>query len=370
MKSQQAPCAWCEILSSGLSAGFGVKARLMRFGALASLAMAMAAPVSAADPIPETPGWGGFVIAGVGFASLRSNTIAGNRLFDIGKPRFDSLGARPSTDGSFLPVITGELNYSFSGGWQAFFGTALEDAVTLDGVTQLGLRKDLAGSGIFQTGLLFSGIPTKVWEDSYAEGVERKTTDRESTGLRLQWNRVMGSGLDVTFSYRDISIDTERNGEGLLSVPCDVACRDLLRRDGDQYSFDVSYLFGRLGEGRNQQLRPRVRYTVDDREGDAMAGDSIWLQFTHGYFTPGFWVISNIAYGKANRDAPSPIFGVKTDPDRYVLDTTLFVRLNAFGPGWQGVGSLSWGKSDSGVNFYDSDLVLASVGMLYRLGGR
>lgn len=322
MRIQQAHWAWCEILSPCLAARFGMNARLLRFGVLASLAMTMAAPVSAADPIPETPGWGGFVIAGVGFASLRSNTIAGNRLFDIGKPRFDSLDARPSTDDSFLPVITGELNYSFGGGWQAFFGTALEDAVTLDGVTQLGVRKDLAGNGIFQTGLLFSGIPTRVWEDPYAEGVERKETDRESTGLRLQWNRVMGSGLDVTFSYRDISIDTERNGQGLLSVPCDLACQNLLRRDGDQYSFDVSYLF-RVGEGGRQQLRPR-----------------------------------------------SPIFGEKTDPDRYVLDTTLFVRLNALGPGWQGVGSLSWGKEDSSVNFYDSDLVLASVGLLYRFGAR
>lgn len=332
--------------------------------------MALAAPVCAiADTVPETPGWGGFVLAGVGFASLRSNTIAGNRTFDIGKPRFDSLYVRPSTDDSFLPVITGELNYSFGGGWQAFFGTALEDAVTLDGVTQLGLRKELNGNGVFQTGFLFSGIPTKIWEDPYAEGVDRKSTDRESSGLRMQWSRVMGSGLDVTFSYRDISVDTERSGQGLISVNCDMACQSLLRRDGEQYSLDVSYLF-RLGEGGRQQLRPRMRYTIDDRDGDAAGGDSIWLQLTHAYFTPGYWVISNIAYGKANRDAPSPIFGVKTDPDRYVLDTTLFVRLNALGPGWQGVGSLSWGKEDSGVSFYDSDLVLASVGLLYRFGAR
>ncbi len=148
---------------------------LARSGILGALAMSVAEPVSAADSIPETPGWGGFVIAAFGFASLRGNTMAGNR------------------------------------------------------------------------------------------------------------------------------------------------------------TFDVSCLF-RPGGGGNHQVRPRARYTVDNRDGDAVAGDSIWLQLTHGYSTPGDWVISNIAYGRADRDARSPIFGVKTDPDRYVLGTTLFVRLNAPGP--------------------------------------
>lgn len=343
--------------------------RWLRFAIPAALALALAAPVNAADAGPESRGWSGFVLAGVGYTSLRSNTVAGNRLFDIGNPRFDSLDARPLLDTSFLPVVSGEIVYSFGGGWQVFLGNALEDAVTLDLVSQLGVRKDLAENGSLQAGFVFSGVPTKVWEDPYAEGAERKTTDRESTGVRLQWNQVMGSGFDLTFQYRDISIDTERSGEGLVSVPCDASCRNLLRRDGDQLTFDASYLF-RLGERGNQQLRPRVRYTIDNRDGDAVGGDSIWLQLTHGYFTPGYWVISNIAYGKANRDARNPIFGVKTDPDRYVLDTTVFFRLDALGPNWQAVGSLSWGKEDAAVDFYDNDLVLASVGLLYRFGAR
>jgi hypothetical protein len=141
--------------------------------------------------------------------------------------------------------------------------------VTLDGVTQLGARKDIGAAGILQGGLLFSGIPTQVWEDPYAEGVRRKETDRDSTGVRVEWDRILGTAFDLTFSYRDISIDTDRSGEGVTSVSCDAVCQELLRRDGDQYSFDVSYLY-RLGEGGRHLVRPMVRYTTDDRDGEAI----------------------------------------------------------------------------------------------------
>ncbi len=333
----------------------------------ALLGVALSASVMSAEPIPETPGWGGFYVAGIGHASLRSNLVAGTRLFDLGKDQINSLDSRPSSDNSFFPLLTGELTYTFHGGWQAFFGTSLEDAVTLDGVTQLGLRKDIGANGILQTGLLLNGVQAKVWEDPYAEGVARERTNRDASGLRLQWSRVMGSAFDVTFSYRDISIDTERSGLGVISVPCDASCQDLLRRDGDQYSFDVSYLF-RLGVDRNHLVRPRLRYTIDDRDGDAMAGDSYWLQLSHIYLTPRYTVASNIGFGQGNRDERNPIFGVKTDADQFVLDTSVFVPLPALGTGWQAVASVLWGSHDTRTRFHDTDMLLINFGLLYRAG--
>lgn len=335
----------------------------------ATFALGISSPAIAIEPIPETPGWGGFVVVGGGYAELRSNFVAGNSLVSIGSKRFDSLGARPSADDTFFPVVTGEINYTFGDGWQAFFGTSLEDAVTLDGVTQLGARKDLGEAGIVQAGFLFSGIPTETWEDPYAEDVRRKETDRDSTGFRLQWDRVLGSAFELTFSYRDISIDKERSGQGVLSATCDADCQRLLRRDGDQYSFDVSYLF-RLGAARNHLLRPRVRYTLDDRDGDAVSADSYLLQLTHVYINPGSTLVTNVAYGQTKRDSRNPIFGTKTDSDRFAIDATLFYRLPAMAPGWQAVTSVLWGEDDSDVSFHDNRIFTASVGVMYRFGVR
>jgi len=333
------------------------------------LTVGTAPAAMAIEPIPSTPGWRGFVVVGAGYVDLESNTVAGNNLIDIGQPTISSVTQRPSSDDTFHPVVTGEINYTFNGGWQAFFGTSLEDAVTLDGVTQLGVRKDLGSAGILQGGFLFSGIPTQVWEDPYAEGVRREETDRDSTGLRLQWDRVLGSAFELTFSYRDISIDTERSGEGVTSVACDASCQELLRRDGDQYSFDVSYLY-RLGKGQRHLVRPMVRYTIDDREGEAISSDGYRLQLSYIFLGQGYTVASNLVYGGSSHDARNPIFGARTDADGIAVDTTLFYRLPIESGRWQAVGSVLWGESDSDVAFHDNEIFMVSAGVMYRFGAR
>jgi hypothetical protein len=341
----------------------------VRLFLFAILTVGVAPTAMAIEPIPSTPGWRGFVLVGGGYTDLRSNTVAGNQLIDIGQPTISSVAQRPRSDDTFHPVVTGEINYTFGNGWQAFFGTALEDAVTLDGVTQLGARKDLGTAGIVQGGFLFSGIPTQVWEDPYAEGVRRQDTDRDSTGLRLQWDRILGTAFELTFSYRDISIDTERSGQGVTSVACDAACRDLLRRDGDQYHFDASYLF-RLGQGQRHLVRPMLRYTIDDRDGEAMSGDSYRLQLSYVFLGQGYTVASNIAYGSSSMDARNPIFGARTDTDGVVVDTTLFYRLPFESGRWQAVGSVLWGEGDSNVAFHDTELFMITAGVMYRFGAR
>jgi hypothetical protein len=340
----------------------------------ASLLLALGACVAtpaawAIEPIPQTPGWRGFVVLGGGHVDIKSNTVAGNNLIDVGQPVIGSVAQRPRSDDTFHPVVTGEINYTFGNGWQAFFGTSLEDAVTLDGVTQLGARRDLGSAGIVQGGLLFSGIPTQVWEDPYAEGVRRKETDRDSTGVRLQWDRVLGTAFELTFSYRDISLDTERSGQGVSSVACDSACQDLLRRDGDQYSFDVSYLY-RLGEGRRHLVRPMVRYTTDDRDGEAMSSDGYRLQLSYVFLGQGYSLASNIAYGDSSFDTRNPIFGARTDADGIVVDSTLFYRLPVASGRWQALGSVLWGEADSNVAFHDNEIFMVSIGAMYRFGAR
>jgi len=341
----------------------------VRLFLFAILIIGVAPKAMAIEPIPSTPGWRGFVVVGGGYADLKSNIVAGNNLFDIGQSTISSVAQRPRSDDTFFPFVTGEINYTFSNGWQAFFGTALEDAVSLDGVTQLGARKDLGTAGIVQGGFLFSGIPTQVWEDPYAEGVRRQDTDRDSTGLRLQWDRILGTAFELTFSYRDIAIDTERSGQGVTSVACDAACRDLLRRDGDQYHFDASYLF-RLGQGQRHLVRPMLRYTIDDREGKAMSGDSYRLQLSYVFLGQGYTVASNIAYGSSSMDARNPIFGARTDTDGVVVDSTLFYRLPVASGRWQAVGSVLWGEGDSNVAFHDTELFMITAGLMYRFGAR
>ncbi len=326
-------------------------------------------PAGAIEPIPETAGVRGFVIFGAGYTDVRSNLIAGSDLIDVGDPVITSVNQSPTSDDAVHPALTGEINYTFANRWQVFLGQSLEDAVTMDAVTQAGVRRDLGSTGIMQAGIMFNGVPAELWEDPYAENVRREKTDRKATGVRLQWDRVMGSGFELMVSYRDLSFDSELSGEGVTSVVCDVACRDLLRRDGDEYTFDVSYLY-RLGENRNHLLRPRLRYIANDRDGDAAGGDTYRVQLTYAYVRQGFMLTSNLAVGATSKDARNPIYGRRTDSSRLAVDTTLFYRLPAASGRWQLVGHLLWAEEDSDVRFHDSELFMATVGLMYRFGAR
>jgi hypothetical protein len=335
---------------------------------LATAAGAWSAQAAAIEPIPQTPGWGGFAVLGVGYTELKTNMLAGNAAVEIGRETVASINSPPQTDSAVHPVFTGELNYTTRGRWQLFVGNSLEDALTLDTSGQLGVRREVGAAGVMQAGVLFNGITTKVWSDPYAEGVAREETDRDSSGARFQWDRIFGSAFQATLSYRDISVDEEASGQGVRSVTCNAACRDLLRRDGDRYNLDVSYLY-RIGDGRPRHLlRPQVSYSSDDRDGDAISSKSWRLQLSHVFLGEGYTLASNFIYGSTSFDERNPIFGRKTDSDRIAIDTTLLYRLPIEGGRWQAVGSATWGRDDSDVRFHDSDLFNVSVGAMYRFG--
>lgn len=324
-----------------------------------------ASSAAAIDPIPETPGWRGFAVVGAGYTEVQTNLLAGNALVEIGRETISSINQSPRSDSAVHPIFTGEINYTTAGRWQVFLGTSLEDAITFDGAGQFGVRKDAGSAGVFQGGFLFNSVTTKVWEDPYAEGVAREDTNRDSNGARLQWDRVLGSAFQLTFSYRDVSIDTENSGRGVRTVACNAACRDLLRRDGDQYTFDVSYLYR---FGNRHLFRPQFRYRMDDRDGAAISSDYYALQLSHVFLGQGYTLASNVVYGQRDFDERNPIFGRKTDEDRIALDMTLLYRLPFGGGRWQAVGSATWGKDDSDVRFHDSELFNFSVGAMYRFG--
>jgi hypothetical protein len=338
-----------------------------RHSAVAAISLCVISlPALGIEDIPQSPGWRGFVVFGGGYTDLDSNLVAGNKIIDIGQDRISSVNVSPQSDDAWHPIVSGEAAYTFASGWQAFVGTSLVDAVTLDGVAQLGARKEVDGIGILQGGLLFSGIPTEVWEDPYAEGVSRKDTDRDSSGVRFQWDRMFGTAFEFTFSYRDIDIDTERSGQGVNSVPCNAACQSLLRRDGDEYSVSLSYLFK---AGERHLIRPLVAFASNDRDGDAISGDAYRLQLTYSYLGDGFTVVSNAAFGGRDYDTANPIYGIKTDSDRLAVDATLFYRLPSPSGRWQAVGNILWGEDDSDVDFHSTEVFQFTLGALYRFGG-
>jgi hypothetical protein len=314
--------------------------------------------------VPEQQGWSGFFAGGLGYTDVESNTVAGNRLIDGGKDTINNIFQSPESSDHVHPVFTGEVNYTLANRNQIFFGTTLEDALTLDGAVQLGWRKQTERPGIFQVGILFSAIPTEVWEDPYLAGVPRSETDRDSTGLRFQWDRIFGTALEWQVSYRDIDVDTERSGQNVLG--CLSTCQALLRRDGDSYATDLSWLF-RFAGGKHI-FRPLIGYRTLDADGDAESYDAARLELTYSYMGQKFNFVTNAAVASKDFDEPNPLYGIKRDSDPVAVNATLFYRLPTASNRWQLFTTVLWGEADSDIDFHDNELFMISAGAFYRFG--
>ena len=332
-------------------------------GIVATVCSVASLSALALEPIPTDSGWSGFLIGGAGYVDGESNLISGNSLLDFGTDPISSVDASPSSEDDFFPLVTGEVAYTFaSERIQLFAGGSIEDWATLDLAQQIGLRKEFDVLGTVQVGFLFSGIPAEVWKDPYVEGTPRSETDRDSNGVRFQWDRIGGTPFEFAFTYRDIDIDAERSGEFLgLSDPE----RALLRRDGDQYTARLGY---RFQLSSRHAVQPEIVYRDDDRDGSAMSNDGFWFRGTWVYRGDIWSFAANGRFGSRDYDRANPVYGESLDTDFYSFGFNAFYLLPTASRRWSVTGGIVLAEEDSDVNFHDTEVFIINLGALYRFG--
>lgn len=321
----------------------------------------LAGQALAIEPIPQESGVRGYVNLGATAMRVKNNMVAGLSVVDIGEERSGSIFDGPDSESLVVPGLNGEVNYTWAETrLQVFLGNRLEDFIRFDSTTVLGLRQEAGDLGILEGSVLIASLPTKVWEDPYVEGVDRVETDRFSTGVRIGWDKIMGSEFEVSVSTRKISIDTERSGEFVGLSPAEAA---LLNREGNCLVGEVLYVY-RLGEGHF--LVPALRATRFDLDGDAMNNDRLGAQVTYTYSWDRVRLVTNLSVGKADYDEEHPIYK-KTREDDLLGLTVSGIWPNWLGhERWTGMTSLLYASQDSNISFYDSDVYGLSLSALYR----
>jgi len=317
--------------------------------------------------VPEEIGWRGYVAFGLGYTDVESNTIVGNNFVDLGQSSLgpDGVNQRPpSTNDTFL-AIAGEVTWTLANRNQLFLGTSLEDQVTLDSGVQLGWRKQ-ASSGIYQLSLLASSFPPIVWEDPYNDLTARNETDRDSNGVRFQWDRILGSAFEVQLSVRDIEIDTEAIGTRgfLFLTPGEIQSLD---RDGDETKLTISYLY-RFGENRNHLFRPLLGGMSFDADGKAQEFDNTYVQLTYSYLSAKWIYVTNVAAIQRDYNNSNPVYGVEQDSDTFIVDASILYRLPYDKGRWQLIGNLLWADVDSDIDFHDNKVTRATMLLQYNFG--
>ena len=342
------------------------KTNILTIAVLALILLLGANPATALDPIPTESGFSGFIRPGVGYLNFKSNMVASFLGYDLSDKKTDSLDDSPDSQSNGLAMVPFSLEYTFAGTrTQLFLGTDLTDLIRFDLTQQFGVKQGIGNLGILQGGILFSGIPAKVWKDPYVVDKNRKDTSRTSNGGRLTWDRILGSGLQLRYTYRKIDISSEKSGDFLGLSNDD---KKLLKRDGDRHIGEVAY---RFNFAKRHTLAPAFIYTNDDRDGDAMKSDAYDFQLIYAYLGDTFSFTGNAFIGWADYDKKNPIYDKKQDDDRYGIQGTLYYknpwdwRLFGSNPMNFYVGG-AFADTNSNIDFYDQEATMVMGGVFFK----
>ena len=346
------------------------KTLFLTIAALTVLLLLEVGSAVALDPIPQESGFSGFFRPGVGYLRFKSNLVASFLGYDLSEESIDSINDKPDAESTGLVLFPFSIEYTFaSTRTQLFLGTDLADLIRFDMSQQFGVKQGIGNWGILQGGVLFSGIPAKVWRDPYVEGVDRSDTDRDSMGARLVWDRIFGSGLQVQYTYRNIDIDDEKSGQFLIGQGrLTSAQAKLLERDGDRHVADILY---RFNFGKQHTLAPAFIYSYNDIDGDARKNDTYDFQLTYTYFGNPFTFTGNVSIGQAEYDEDNPIYNKDQEDDRYGIQGTLYYR-NPWNWGLFNskpfnfyIGG-AYVKTDSNIDFYDQEAIMTTAGVFFK----
>ncbi len=335
--------------------------KVLVYGLLSIALYALSGIASALDAIPEKDGFSGYINMGAAGVKVESNMIAGNSFGDISQRTITSLYSSPESESESLMQLNGEVAYTWaSSRTQVYFGNLLEDFIEFDFSTLLGVRHELTDKSIIAASYMFSSIPTEVWEDPYLINQRRSKTDRDSKGVRLEWDKIAGTGLDVQYSYRNITLDDENSGRALgLSI----GDMDLLDREGSIHDLKVGYTFN-FGNGHS--LEPKINYTNRDLDGRAMKNTTWGVGLTHIYNSEKYSFVTNLDWAEADFDKRNPIYNKTRNDDRLGIGFTAAYK-RPFGlKHWHILGTLAYYDSDSNIKFYDTNIKYYSISALYR----
>jgi hypothetical protein len=333
----------------------------------AALLLGAAQELPAQLGIPSTSGFGGFGVFAVAAMEGRTN------FFASGPPLLGAI-TRPVTRSVFTEaeplrspalLVGGEANYTFANTrTQVFVGGALEDILLLDVAIKLGVRQELPDKSVVSVAGIATPFPQKLWVDPYVEGVPRAFAKAAFPGFRIAWARILGTGLELTFTDRFFRFDAEQSGQWLVDqgrlAPEDV---DLLDRNGDNMSFQAAY---RFRTGRHA-FEPSLTYGRDNRNGGAMANDGLAALVNYRYISPKFILDANLVYGRRTHFEVHPVYGERVSRDRVGGSVTGIVPIEMFGSKkWNVWATTEYFVDNANVEFFDASLSALTLGLGWR----
>jgi hypothetical protein len=322
-------------------------------------ATAYAQPVG----IPQESGFSGLVNGGAGLWRVEDNMVKRIGYFKIGDSNISSTDDKPRSEYSVSPILNFNLRYTFaSTRTQIFLGNQLEDLLRLDTATLLGVRQELPDQSVIGISYVFSALVTEVYKDPYDTNGSRNGTDRNINGVRFSYDKILSTDLSFQYTYRNIDIEAERSGSALGLTSSQ---KDKLIRDGDQHDVEMLYKYVLQDGGITHAFIPSVKYSRFELDGDAMSNNFFSFRLNYRYDVEKFAISVNGYYGYADYDKSNPIYGKTRNDNRYGFGLIGFYKRFLGVEGLALTANAILNRQDSNIDFYDSEIDLYFVSLLY-----
>jgi hypothetical protein len=339
---------------------FSEEKQAMKKYVVAILLSSLALPASALDKIFGNPNWSGFWNFGVGGGVTESNFLARVTGIDIdlGDDTIDDFDS-PDDEIYALPVVGFRYGYTWdSGKTHMFLANDRGDSLQFERDLKLAIRRDFKTLGSVQAAFLTSSnLETEVWADPYVLGQPRTSTEQSSTGGRITWDKILGTGLEIKATYRERDLNNEISGQGQGLT---FAQRQLLDRNGDIIRVEVGYLL-KFGKRDRHSFRPSATYIDRNLDGAAMAQDGFSVDLSYIYSVRRLRWVNKIGFAYLSGDEENPIFLETNDANRYSLSSQVFFP-RVFGwKNWMPVIAANWAYEDSDIDFNDTQTLTLGV---------
>jgi len=317
-------------------------------------------------PVPDDPGFSGYLLFGASYARTSSNMLVGTKATDLTPETTDSLYDAPQGQDSFTTTLLGELRYTFARQrTQLFVGQEFTDFIRYDITDLLGVRHEFSSLGTMSVSYVYAGFVTQVWQDPYVVNAERVDTARKQSGWRVVWERMFNSPISAQYTYRNIELD-EQSGKSQLGLGDQET--QLLNRNGNLYEWQLFYEW-KLNQ--HQSLTPQLIYDNVDTDGKAMAANRLGVKLMYTYIKEalGLVLVTAGSYSAANYAAINPIYSETRKDQRFGLDFTYmqFGLFKNFPSQLALVTNLYFFNDDANIDFYDTRLYGVTLSLLFRL---
>ncbi|MFA0012299.1 DUF2860 family protein [Vibrio lentus] len=259
----------------------------------------------------------------------------------------------------------GTVQYTFGESLthQVYVGTTREDIATGTIAFEIGYRHQLSGGTILDFSVLPTLISGKAWSDPYAIGVNRNETDVKGNVGRLQLTNIGGTAFQTDFAIGQSDVDDElsgtQNSAGLTDE--EIALLDRER----------TYLYAKAGyrfilPNQSGLLVPSMVYFNSDAEGGALSFDSYGIELNYAKRIGRHGFVVTLDASDRQYDEANPIYGKAREENEYGAFLAYeFGGLMGY-EDWSFITLLGLRTIDSNIDFYNSEQVLASVGVDYK----